>query len=119
MREIFIVLLILLGLAGLAWAMQVATAAGLLYAGVVLVLAGLLFSTPCAVVYHLQLYRSLKPRGVLDKRWIWNPTGQHKLLLESERVRVMPWFYAGAAGWGASVVGCVLLGIAAFMMRGG
>ena len=45
-------------------------------------------------------------------------TAQHKLLTDVERARVMPWFYAGAGGWGVSVIGCVLLTIAVLMLRG-
>ena len=52
------------------------------------------------------------PRGALDKRWLWNPTGHHARLTEPERRRVMPWFYAGAVGWSVSIVGCVLAGLA-------
>ena len=119
MRELLLVAAIFFGLAGIAWAVQNVQVLGLMYGGIILVLAGLVFSTPCAIWYHVLLYRALKPRGVLDKRWLWNPTGQHKWLLDDERARVLPWFYAGAAGWGASIVGCVLLAIAALMMRRG
>lgn len=118
MRELLLAFLIFVGLAGLAWAVQSAGTTTMVYGGVILILFGLLFSTPCAVWYHVLLYRSLKPRGALDRKWLWNPTAQHRHLSADEKRRVMPWFYAGASGWGISVVGCVMLGISALMMRG-
>jgi hypothetical protein len=117
-RETLFALGILVVLILVAVAMKAADTLMLVYGGVGLVVAGLLFSTPCAIVYHWLLYRALSPRGALDKRWLLNPTGQHKRLLDEERDRVMPWFYAGAAGWGVSVIGCAVLGIAALTIRG-
>ena len=117
MRETSLALAIFVGLAAIAWALELASWPMLLYGGGALILGGLAFSTPCAIVYHWRLYAALHPRGALDRRWLWNPTGQHGKLTEAERRRVMPWFYAGAAGWGASVVGCVFAGVAVFAMR--
>lgn len=117
MKETGLALAIFVLLAGLSWALREASWLLLLYGGIFLVLGGLVFSTPCAIVYHWHLYRALKPRGALDARWLWNPTGQHEKLTDEERRRVMPWFYAGAAGWGASVLGCIFAGVAAFGLR--
>ena len=117
MREAAIALSIFLGLAFVAWVLEAASWLLLLYGGLFLILGGLAFGIPCAVAYHWYLYAALQPRGALDKRWLWNPTTQHGKLLPAERPRVMAWFYAGAAGWGASVLGCVFAGAAALMMR--
>jgi len=116
-REILIAAGIFALLAGVALALQLADPLSMLYLGAILVVGGLAFSTPFAIVYHWKLYRVLGPRGELDKRWLLNPTGQHKHLRDSDRPRVMPWFYAGAFGWGVCVIGCAVLGIAAFMLR--
>ncbi len=118
MREIFFAILIFAGLAVTTVVLRSAEWMTIIYTGVGLILGGLVFSLPCAVWYHVLLYRSLAPRRALDKRWIWNPTSHHSRLTEDERGRVMPWFYLGAAGWVASVAGCGLIGFAALMNRG-
>ena len=117
MRELLIAGLVFGLLAGLGYAAHAADVIQLVYAGAILVGGGLFFSVPCAIVYHWALYRALKPRGELSPRWIWNPTGQHSKLLPAEEGRVLPWFYAGAAGWTVSVLGYVVLGLGAWVGR--
>ena len=117
MRETLIAFGLLALLIVSSIAIQASDPMKVLYAGALLVAGGLAFSTPCAVVYHWQLYRALGPRGRLDKRWLLNPTAHHDRLEESDLPRVMPWFYAGAFGWVVAVLGCVLLGIAAYLSR--
>lgn len=102
-------------LSGGALVVHSATVYDLLWAGLWLVGGGLTFSMPCALRYHLLLYRALSSRGALDRRWLLSPTAQHPKLTASERQRVMPWFYAGAAGWAVSLVGCAALGLVAFL----
>jgi hypothetical protein len=116
-REIAIALGLFVVLVVSSLVLRAASWSLLLYGGGFLVVGGMVFSIPCALRYHWLLYTSLKPRGDLDKRWIWNPTSHHPRLLPDERHRVLPWFYAGAAGWGASVAGCALLALAAFAGR--
>lgn len=89
---------------------QRANVSELLWVGGGLIVGGLVFSLPCAVRYHLLLYRTLSSRNALDRWWLLNPTGHHERLTSDERARVLPWFYAGAAGWVLSLVGCLLLG---------
>lgn len=119
MREVALAGALFVLLAAAAFVLRAASAEwGLLfYAGGFLVVAGLLFSLPCAVRYHLLLRGALAPRGALDRGWIWNPTGHHARLTDAERARVLPWFYAGAAGWGASVLGCLCIGLGALAVR--
>ena len=116
MRETVLALGLFALLAGGSWAFRMASPLDLVWTGAFLVGGGLLFSLPCAVRYHLLLHRALAPRRALDTRWLWHPTGHHARLTEEERARVMPWFYAGAAGWGASMLGCLLLGAAALAL---
>lgn len=115
MRELLLVLAIFLLLAGGATALQTVRWETFAWLGTGLVLAGLGFSLPCALRYHWLLWKHLSARGVLAPRWIWNPTAQHRLLLPAERGRVLPWFYAGAAGWGVTVLGCAIIGVAAWL----
>jgi hypothetical protein len=116
-KEILIAFGVFASLAGLGWALHFATMMQLVIPGILLIAGGLIFSLPCAIWYHWLLYRTLSPRGALDSRWIWNPTAHHERLSTEERTAVMPWFYAGAAGWVLSVLGCVLLGLGAWVGR--
>ena len=70
---------------------------------------GVTFSAPTAVLYHVRLAQSLRPRGLLDKHWIWHPTRLHDLLTVSEKKRVLFWFRIGALGWSLAIVGCVVV----------
>jgi hypothetical protein len=117
MREILIAFGMCVLLAGGAVLARSASALQLIYAGSILIAGGMVFSLPCAIWYHYKLYTTLHPRGDLAPRWIWNPTGQHVRLRAEERPRVLPWFYAGAAGWTICMLGCVLLGLAAWVER--
>jgi len=84
----------------------------LVRAGVWLAATGMVAGVPAALVYHLRLRACLAPRGALDRRWLLNPVAHHERLTRAERRRVMPWFYAGAAGWTLSMGGCALMAIA-------
>ena len=117
MREIALACGLFLLLAATAVVIRLADWGLLFYAGAFLLVAGLGLSVPCALRYHLLLRDALRPRGALDRHWIWNPTGHHPRLTPGERARVLPWFYAGAAGWGASVLGCLLIGLATLAFR--
>lgn len=110
MREVVLALALFVLLSGGAVAVQRASVTELLWVGGWLVVGGLVFSLPCAVRYHMLLHRALSPRGELKKWWLLNPTGHHVRLTDKERARVLPWFYAGAAGWTVSLGGCLLLG---------
>ncbi|MCU0662095.1 MAG: hypothetical protein MUC50_07185 [Myxococcota bacterium] len=114
MRELFLVVglvLLLVGAAGL-WLVPWTE---LLVFGIIVTAAGFVLSVPMGVVYHVQLYRCLSPRGALPRRWIWGPIALNARLLREERIRVMPWCYAGAAGFGVIVLGQLLV-LAASMM---
>lgn len=117
MREAVLALGLFALLTVTAWTIQTTTAMTLMSAGAALVVGGLLFSVPCAVRYHWSLYRTLAARGALPRHWIWQPTALHDRLHPAERARVLPWFYAGAAGWAAMMVGCALVGLAAWWLR--
>lgn len=119
MREALLALAIFAGLSGAGLVVRLAAWTHLVRGGLVLLAVGLLVSVPCAVRYHLALYRALAPRQALDRRWIWNPTGHHDRLTERERDAVLPWFWGGAAGWSASVLGCILTGLGLWLSSRG
>ena len=55
-----------------------------------LVLVGFALGIPTGFIYHVQLYRVLKPFGELSKRWYWNPIPLNKSLRTHDRARVLP-----------------------------
>ncbi|HEV8167496.1 MAG TPA: hypothetical protein VGR74_24145 [Actinomycetota bacterium] len=77
--------------------------------GTWLIGAGLAVSLPGGLGYHVQLYRSLGPRGALPPRWWWSPVALNSRLTAAERARVMPWFYLGIVGVTLCLVGCAVV----------
>ena len=92
----------------------------LLQAGLWLSVAGLAFGVPTGLVYHVLLYRALAPRGALPKGWIWRPITLHDALTRREARRVLPWAYAGGAGFGVVMLGFVAfaLSVGSVVVRG-
>jgi hypothetical protein len=82
--------------------------------GVLLVVLGMLIGVPASIWYHLRLYRSLKPRALLDRGWWLRPYRLHDRLLDSERGPVMWWFRFGAVWFVLAVLGCVMVGVGAW-----
>ena len=81
---------------------------GLLLMGVWLVIGGFVLGVPTGLVYHIQLFRTLNPRGELPKGWIWRPIELNKKLRPYDRFRVLFWCYLGAAGFFAIVIGLIV-----------
>lgn len=88
-------------------------------AGAALIVIGFVVGVPTGVIYHVQLYRCLSPRGVLSKRWIWSPIENHVHLRAGDRPRVLPWCYVGAAGFVliALGMGSIVCGMGVTMVR--
>jgi hypothetical protein len=81
----------------------------LLGVGAGIALLGLVVGAAAGVVYHVALYRSLSPLDVLRPGWWWRPTSLHVHLPPGLRRGVMPWFYAGAAGFFVALAGCAVV----------
>ena len=81
-------------------------------AGMWLIVGGFLVGLPTGVQYHIELYRSLKPSGLLPDNWYWNPIEFNDLLPDDDRNRVLAWCYAGAAGFFVILAGVMALGAA-------
>jgi hypothetical protein len=75
-----------------------------LWVGGTLALGALVGGALAGVVYHVQLHRALAP---MRTGWWWNPTREHGRLDDPQRRRVMPWFFAGAAGFAGAIAGSV------------
>jgi len=113
--ELLIVLALVIGV--------IATAAipwpSLFVAGMVTTGVGLVFGVATGFWYHVALARALAGANVLTPRWWVRPVPLHEHLDATGRRRVMPWFYAGAVGFVATVIGLVLvaLSVAVAMLR--
>jgi hypothetical protein len=88
----------------------------LLYAGAGVLAVGLTVGVAAGGVYHVALFRALSPHGTLRPGWWWRPTSLHERLSPALRRRVMPWFYAGAAGFFVALAGCALVLVAIVTM---
>ncbi len=86
----------------------------LLLAGFWLVVGGLGFGIPTGLVYHWKLWRALRARDRLPPRWWLRPTSLHGELLPRERLPVLLWCYAGAAGFAVTAFGCLVVALGAF-----
>jgi len=107
---LFLVCLLALGAAALLLAVAPAT---LLVAGFWLALAGLALGVPTGLLYHVELRRSLLARRRLPRRWWLRPTSLHGEIRDVDRLRVLGWCYAGAAGFLVTMAGCALVALAA------
>ena len=88
--------------------------ATLLLVGFWTTLGGLALGIPTGALYHVELHRSLSACARLPERWWVSPTSLHGLIPPTDRVRVLGWCYAGAAGFVVTVLGCVLVAFALF-----
>lgn len=114
MRELALVLGLVAFLFG-AMALWLVPWTSLLIYGIATTVGGFILSLPTGLVYHVKLHRCLSARGQLPRGWIWGPIALNARLLPQEKGRVLPWCYAGAAGFGVIVLGQLLV-LAASMM---
>jgi len=114
MPEALGVLAAVLLLAGCTLASTLLSVETLLLTGFWLVVAGLGFGVPTGLVYHWELRRVLRARDRLPPRWWLRPTSLHGELRPDERLRVLSWCYAGAAGFGVTALGCLVVALGAF-----
>ncbi|MSP59615.1 MAG: hypothetical protein EXR72_04595 [Myxococcales bacterium] len=84
-----------------------------------LIVFGLAVGVPAGALYHLLLYRRLRARGVLPRRWWLQPLSHHDLLASGERFAVLFWCYLGGLGFVLSIAGCLLLVIGVVQDRQG
>jgi len=108
MLETVLVLGLLLLLAGAGWAAVLFEWQAIALAGVACAACGLAFGVPAGLYYHVLLYRSLAPRGMLPRGWYWHPMRYHQHLQERQRPRVNAFLYTGGAGFALIVLGCGL-----------
>jgi hypothetical protein len=113
--ETLLAALLLMTLGATALALTSAADA-LVVAGVWIVAAGLAFGVPTGLLYHVALHRSLTRAGTLPPRWWLRPTTLHDRIPADDRGRVLGWCAAGAAGFGVTVVGMIVMAVGAIRM---
>lgn len=101
-----IALLVLLGTLAATLSLQ-----ALVVTGLGCMACGLALGVPAGAFYHYVLYRCLQTRGEVPDGFIWNPTRFHGELTSEERRRVLPWFTAGALGFGLIMLGCTIFAL--------
>ena len=87
------------------------TLQALVITGLGLMAGGLVIGLPAGAWYHVALYRCLLARGEVPAGFIWQPTRYHAALTAEERRRVLPWFTAGALGFGLIILGCTIFAV--------
>ncbi|MBJ79786.1 MAG: hypothetical protein CMH60_00550 [Myxococcales bacterium] len=112
MFELLLAFGVFAGLVGLVLAGQYWDALTLLKSGWALMGFGLLLGVPTGVIYHIKLFRLLAEKQAPTKGWWLDPRPLHQYLTAEEVRRCVPWFYAGGAGFGFCVLGCLCLLVA-------
>ena len=87
------------------------TLQALVITGLALMGGGLVVGVPACAWYHVALYRCLVARGEVPAGFVWHPTRYHAGLSVEERRRVLPWFTAGALGFGLIMLGCAIFAL--------
>ena len=72
---------------------------------------GFALGVPAGALYHFVLYRCLRAHGAVPRGFVWHPTRFHDALSPEERRRVLPWFTAGALGFGLIMLGCAIFAL--------
>ena len=79
--------------------------------GVALVALGMLVGVPAGALYHVRLWRAVRPAA--GSGWWLHPTGLHARLEARDRRPVMRWFRVGAVGFVVAMLGCLLVAVGA------
>ncbi len=98
-----------------AAALQVMT---LIWAGALTIVAGMALGLPAGVGYHVAMHRGLASSGIRAPKWWWSPVRYHGQLDAASRSSVMPWFIAGVIGATLAFIGCAILVVCLFRLRG-
>jgi hypothetical protein len=114
MIETFLALALLGGLVGGAALFALVPWEMLFGGGIILVGVGMLVGVPAGFMYHVVLYRTLRPRAPLPRWWLLHPFGLHDRLSSDEKRPVMFWARLGAAGFVVAMLGCVMFGVGAW-----
>ncbi|HSI03841.1 MAG: hypothetical protein ACAI38_10755 [Myxococcota bacterium] len=90
----------------------------LIWVGVATIIAGMALGLPAGVGYHVAMHRGLAASGIEAPKWWWSPVRYHDQLGDRGRRLVMPWFVAGVLGATLAFLGCAILVVCLFRLRG-
>ncbi len=96
-------------LAAASFLMPLISAELVITAGIGCIAAGLMLGVPTGLWYHVKLRAALLRRDALPEHWWLQPAALHGKLAPVDRTGVLPWFYAGALGFVATVLGCAIV----------
>ncbi len=83
-------------------------------AGCALIGLGMLLGVPTGFWFHVLLRRVMRERKIVMPMWWLKPMTVYEQLGAQDRRRVMPWLYAGGAGFVLAIAGCALFAVGAF-----
>jgi hypothetical protein len=109
--ELALVGLLVAGLVGLPALLAMAPAEVTFGLGVLLVTLGMVVGVPAGAVYHVRLFRAVRPTKVA---WWLHPTGLHGRLADRDRPRVLRWMRVGAVGFVVALLGCLFIAVGAY-----
>lgn len=109
------VVLLFVGVVVMAAAVPVLS---LMYFGGIVIAVGFVAGLISGAGYHVAMHRGLKASAIDAPRWWWSPVRYHVQLTPESRRRVMPWFVAGVSGATIAFVGCAILVVCLFRLRG-
>jgi len=109
--EMLIAVLVIGAVAGLG-ALTLLPWETLAYASVWLIGIGFAVGIPTGVVYHVWLYKALRPIGLLPDDWYWRPIACNDLVPDEDRGRVLAMCYTAAGGFVIVTGGIVALAAA-------
>ena len=114
MREIVVVVLAALLLAGLGYGIQ-SVAQPDVYQSAWLWMIGICTAAVVAeVIYFSTLFFALKTLQEMPRRWYARSFEHHKLLSPLQRYLILPWFFVGALGLLVALTIALLLTFASF-----
>ena len=90
----------------------------LIWVGVATIIVGMALGLPAGVGYHIAMHRGIAASGIEAPKWWWSPVRYHEHLDTNSRRTVMPWFVAGVLGATLAFMGCAILVVCLFRLRG-
>ncbi len=111
MVELGVVVLLVVGLVAVPALLAVVPWDVTFGLGVALVALGMTVGVPAGALYHVQLFRAVRPTVA---RWWLHPTALHGDIPTGARGSVMRWFRIGAVGFVVAIVGCIIVAVGAW-----
>ena len=112
MIELFIGIMIVLGLVGFQWAIESVSYLALVDLGLHLTAICTLLGILLALYYHIRLLGGVKARGLPLERWWMDPRPLHRHFPPSQRRTLNLIFWVGLTLFGLAIGGALLAAVA-------